>query len=181
MQLEFVLRDLPGSVEIQVEPNVEPSVLGCPEAARGFPVCTATVTYSGRGYGAAFGWVQLVRSTDGTSEGRDFELDPFEPLGRLPHPFCFFGFAPTLFDAPSRPTRDSIQWTAHTFLCFLSEGTQHLQACAVLGFQWGFALEESAVMLFPPAAVSPAAWNDHLGLLRTSHPTWEFARGYRQD
>ena len=55
-------------------------------------------------------------------------MDPFEPLGRLAHPFCLFGFAPTLFDAPSRDSRAPIVWTAHSFLAFIGEDGNRLKA-----------------------------------------------------
>ena len=121
MLADFTLWDFPGWVEVAVEPNYDPGALGTAVTARGFPVCTATVTYRGRGYHAALGWIQLVKSTDNSSGGGQFEMDPFEPLGRLAHPFCFFGFAPTLFDAPSRDSRAPLVWTAHSFLAFIAE------------------------------------------------------------
>src|SRR5204863_43198 len=74
--------------------------------------------YAGSGYAAMLGWIQLVRSTDNGSRGREFELDPLEPLGVTPHPFCWFGLTPTLFDAPSRRTTDDLDWLAHSFLAF---------------------------------------------------------------
>jgi hypothetical protein len=117
VRLDFRLHDASGSIEVVVEPNKNPESLAKPPFAKDFPVCAATVTYAGEGYKAAMGWVQLVRSTDGGSGGRAFELDQFEPLGPSAHPFCFFGFAPVLFDAPARPSREDLDWSAETFLC----------------------------------------------------------------
>ena len=40
-----------------------------------------------------------------------FEIDPFDPFGlyeRAPLPYCWYGVAPTLFDAPSRAERAEI-------------------------------------------------------------------------
>jgi hypothetical protein len=102
VRLHFRLLAGPGWVDVRVEPNTDPEALGCPAFARDFPVCTATVTYAGQGYKAALGWIQLVRSTDGASAGEQFEMNLFEPLGQSPHPFCFFGFAPVLFDQLGR-------------------------------------------------------------------------------
>jgi hypothetical protein len=124
VRLSFTLRDLPGRVEVGVEPNAAPETLGCAPHAEGFPVCTATVEYAGAGYAAALGWIQLVRSTGGADAGASFEMDPFEALGRLTHPFCWFGFAPTLFDAPSRPSRVPLEWTAHSFLAYRRRGAR---------------------------------------------------------
>jgi hypothetical protein len=179
VRLDFVLRGLPGCVEVSLEPNTDPAAFGCSHAAEDLPVCTATVTYAAGGYNAALGWIQLVRSTDGADGGHQFELDPFEPLGRLPHPFCWFGFAPTLFDAPSRATREPMAWTAHSFLCFIASGAPVREARAILGFEWGFVIRDETVLLEGPASIAPAQWDRHVSLLRSEHPAWDFAAGYR--
>jgi hypothetical protein len=176
MRSEFRLRGLPGVVDVSLAPNDDPEALGCRPSGRGFPICTATVTYAGRGYSAALGWIQLVRSPDGASGGADFELDPYEPLGPLPHPFCWFGFAPTLFDAPSRSTRADMDWTAHSFLCFIGE---QREARAILGFSWGFRVRIEQIMIEAATPIAPSAWDSHLTLLRGDHPAWEFAPGYQ--
>ena len=143
MKLDFVARGLPGSVEATLEPNLEPTAIGCPSYAKDFPVCTARVAYHGSGYTSTFGWIQLVRSTDGSTGGESFELDPYEPLGRLPHPFCWFGFTPTLFDAPARPSRVQLDWTADSFLCFIADEAPEVRA--LLGFSWGFSIHAQNV------------------------------------
>jgi hypothetical protein len=179
VRLDFSLREASGSVEVAVEPNSNPEALGCPPFARDFPVCTATVTYAGEGYNAALGWVQLVLSTDGESAGTEFEMDPFEPLGSSSHPFCFFGFAPALFDAPARRSREDMDWSAETFLCFVPIGADGRETRAILGFSWGFSIQENAISLTPPARLAPVEWNKHRALLRREHPGWAFAGGYR--
>jgi len=121
MDLPFNLEGAPGRVAVAVEVNDDPEALGCVPAARGFPYCTATVSHPARGYAAALGWIQLVRSSDGDRGGDEFEIDPYEPLGHVPHPFAFFGFLPTLFDAPSRDPVIDMDWLAHSFLCRLTE------------------------------------------------------------
>jgi hypothetical protein len=136
VRLDFWLLDAAGSVEVTVERNTNPEAFGCPPFAQDFPVCTATVAYAGQGYRAALGWVQLVRAKDGASGGKDFELDPFEPLGRSSHPFCFFGFTPVLFDAPARRSRDDMDWIAESFLCFVPMESGEHEARAILGFGW---------------------------------------------
>jgi hypothetical protein len=138
------------------------------------------VTYAGRGYWAALGWIQLVCSSDHPGEGSQFELDPFEPLGRLPHPFCWFGFAPTLFDAPSRTSREPMRWVANSFLCFIASGAPAREARAILGFSWGFTINDSTISLESPAIVPPTGWDSHLPLLRREHPNWDFAAGYHR-
>jgi hypothetical protein len=177
MRLKFDLREHRGCVEVTVVPNDDPESLGCTPFGRGFPVCTATVSFAGRGYAAAFGWIQLVRSTDGASGGLEFEMDPFEPLGALPHPFCWFGVAPTLFDAPSRQTRADLEWMAHSFLSFIA---QPREARAILGFSWGFTVAEGQVSTTPPMPLEPGEWDRHLPILQREHPAWLFAPGYYQ-
>jgi hypothetical protein len=174
-----VLRGSPGWVDLTVKSNTDPQALGCPPHAKHFPVCTATVTYGGKGYKAALGWVQLVRSTDGPSTGEKFDLDPFEPLGRTTHPFCFFGFAPTLFDAPSRPALEQMDWTADSFLCFIAANPVRQEARAILGFRWGFTIREATISLEQTTMLPAAEWDGHLAVLRREHPAWDFASGYR--
>jgi hypothetical protein len=179
VRLDFFLRGAPGSVEVDVEPNTDPEALGCPAFARGFPVCTASVTYAEKGYRAALGWVQLVSSTDDASGGKEFEMDPFELLGPSPHPFCFFGFAPVLFDAPARRSREDMDWRAETFLCFVHTEAVSRETRAILGFRWGFGVRERAISLTPPTRLAPAEWNKHRAFLRREHPSWSFASGYQ--
>lgn len=176
--IDFSLWDLPGWVAITFEPNDDPGALGKPPAASGFPVCTAEVIYRGRGYKAALGWIQLVRSTDAANGGEEFEMDPYGPLGQLSHPFCFFGFAPTLFDAPSRDSRAPVDWTAHSFLCFIAGTSDRREARAILGFSWGFSIRDEIFSYESPAVLGPADWDDHLSLLAQEHPAWAFAAGY---
>jgi hypothetical protein len=176
MSFDFVLRGLRGSVSVTLAPNDDPVVLGCRPTGRGFPVCTAHVTYEGRGYDAIFGWIQLVRSTDNASAGREFEMDPYEPLGDLPHPFCWIGLTPTLFDAPSRATLVDLKWVGHSFLCFVPEASD---ARAVLGFSWGFDIDDGEISFHDIAPVTATEWDDHLPLLRREYPTWRFADGFR--
>jgi hypothetical protein len=181
VRLDFRLREASGWVEVAVEPNANPEELGCPPFARGFPVCAATVTYEGGGYRAALGWVQLVRSTDDASDGKEFAMDPFEPLGASSHPFCFFGFAPVLFDAPARPSREEMDWRAESFLCFTPTDSDKREARAILGFSWGFSIRARAISITPSAPLSAPEWNKHHALLRREHPDWTFATGYRDN
>lgn len=169
-----------GVVEVEVGVNEDPAVLGCPEYARGFPYCRATVTPPARGYADALGWVQLVNSTDLAGE---FRIDPFEPLGEVSHPFCFFGFAPILFDAPHREHRRNTDWIAHSFLCGLGEEPLEGQAGAdaILGFSWGFSIRDSRIDIDGPAVLGPDDWDRHLPYLGRSHPRWSFVPGFYED
>jgi hypothetical protein len=179
VRLDFRLHHASGSVEVTVEPNRNPESLAKPPFARDFPVCTATITYAGEGYKAAMGWLQVVRSTYGAGAWKEFEMDPFEPLGASTHPFCFFGFAPVLFDAPARPSREDLDWSAETFLCFVPMDVDRRETRAILGFSWGFSIREGAISLTPPTRLAPLEWDKHHPLLRREHPAWSFAKGYR--
>jgi hypothetical protein len=177
MHLPFMLDGEQGSVDVVVEVNTDPEAMGCGPSARGFPYCEASVIHPARGYAAALGWVQLVRSTDGVSGGESFEMDPFAPLGPVSHPFGFFGFLPTLFDAPSRDEVTDLDWTAHCFLSRLGEGDRRVEA--VLGFSWGFAVNGGAITPRGPQSLDPHDWDDHRAVLTLEHPGWSFVPGFR--
>jgi hypothetical protein len=169
MRIPFTMDGRPGQVDVSVDINTDPEALGCRPAARGFPYCSASVTHPARGYAAALGWIQLVRAAD---SGASFELDPFEPLGPVSHPFCFFGFLPALFDAPSRDPVADLDWDAHTFLCRL--GQQERQALPLLGFTWGFSVEDGEITPRGPDVLDPGAWEEHRPVLAAQHPAWSF-------
>ncbi len=173
LELPFRHAGRDAAVAVQIGANEDPAALGCREAARGYPVCRATIAPPARGYDDALGWIQLVASTDSGDGG--FAMDPFEPLGEAATPFCFFGFAPVLFDAPSRPTRADVDWVAHSFL---AEVTDTEAAAAILGFSWGFRIRDGAIAIAAPAPLrGDDAWDRHLPVLATAHPGWTFAPG----
>jgi|HubBroStandDraft_2_1064218.scaffolds.fasta_scaffold424808_2 hypothetical protein len=171
MRIEFVHAGKPGTVRVEVAANDDPAALGCPDGARGLAYCRATIEQDARGYADALGWIQLVDSSDAPG---GFAIDPFEPLGEVSHPFCFFGFAPTLFDGPSRPTREDMSWTARAFLAGIGED---FEAFAILGFAWGFTIAAGEVAIVGPTELTGSAWDDCLPPLRESHPGWRFAPG----
>lgn len=173
MRWPLMLAGAEGHVDVVVAVNVDPQMFGCRDAARGFPYCSASITHPARGYAAALGWIQLVRSTDNASGGAAFEMDPFEPLGPASHPFCFFGFLPTLFDAPSRDSLLDMEWTAHSFLCRLGEDEHQVQP--LLGFCWGFAIRAAAITASGPEVLAQEDWERDLPVLVREHPTWSFA------
>jgi hypothetical protein len=123
LSILFSLRGLSGLISVSLTGNTDPDAIGYlllsggqpNDAARGFPVCRATVTYPADGYAAMFGWTQMVRSTD--SDPARFEMDPIAFYQQIPTPYAFFGVRPELFDAPSRDSRDDMTWEAHSFLC----------------------------------------------------------------
>ena len=177
--LQFSYLDLTGTITIDCVPNVSPEVLGCSPGALGLPVCTAAVTFPGRGYRAMFGWIQLVKSSDNESAGDAFEMDPLSLFAGVDSPYAFFGHLPTLFDGPSRPKRDDMDWLAHSFLAATPfDGKRRVVPLA--GFSWGFEVRGSVVALRPVARLAPADWRAHLRVLGQAHPAWRFAaEGWR--
>src|SRR6201992_3600783 len=100
MRIDSLHATKAAAVRVEVAVNDDPRALGCSDDSRGLPYCRAVIEQDARGYADALGWIQLADSSDPPG---GFQIDPFEPLGEVTHPFCFFGFAPTLFDGTSWP------------------------------------------------------------------------------
>jgi len=126
------------------------------------------------------GWIQLVRSGDNESGGELFEMDPLAFLGPLAHPFCWLGLNPILFDVPSRSSLADLEWTARSFLCVPDDLGDGLAAHAVLGFEWGFAIEKREIMLHPPSRLGSTAWDEILPVLSAEHKGWGFPPGFTE-
>jgi hypothetical protein len=177
MEIDFRHDGDQGRVTVRCAPNDDPASLGKGEEARGFPVCSATITFPGTGYRAVFGWVQLVCSTDNAFEGRAFEMDPLRFFEDSPAPYCWYGINPTLFDAPSRDERRPLEWLAHTFLAVTPrEPDAPKHVVPLLGFSWGFVIGDGErIVLRPAEELAAGAWNDHLPYLRDCYPSWHFS------
>ena len=153
LRVPFSLRGISGLISASVTPNSDPGAIGYSlltgglpvDAARGFPVCRATVTYPAQGYAAMFGWTQMVRSTDSAPD--KFEMDSIALYQQIPTPYAWFGVTPELFDAPSREYRQDMTWEAHSFLCVSPDAvlTRHVQA--ITGFSWGFTISQHDITL----------------------------------
>jgi hypothetical protein len=182
MDLDFSLRGITGRVSVTYERNDRPELVGSGPDSAGFPRCHAAVDYPARGYDAVLGWVQLVRSDDNRSGGREFEIDPLAFLGDLPHPFCWIGLEPQLFDAPSRSPIADLDWMARSFLCVPDGGGDAgYEVHALTGFDWGFRARGGAVDLVPPSLLAAQDWDDHLEVLEALYPSWRFVPGFRAD
>lgn len=183
--IPFGLRGQPALLRVDVRRNDDPVRLGCDlldpnlpgNAAEGFAVCEATVETALSGYAAAFGWIQVVRSTDDSSGGTAFDLDPLALFRDIPTPFAFFGIKPVLFDAPFREQRHDLRWEAETFLCVVPDAVMSRSVHPVVGFRWGFALRDGALSLRDTTPLDGAAWAPHVALLAAAYPTWAFAPG----
>jgi hypothetical protein len=181
--VQFRLRGEVGAVLARVAPNTDPLAIGCGlldsavpgTAASGYPVCRAEVQFRPRGYSAAMGWIQLVRSTDGQLPER-YELDPLSLFRHADTPYAFFGIRPELFDAPFRGRRASMMWRARSFLCASPDAVMSRIALPLCAFAWGFSIEEdgSTPSITGPEALSK--WAEHVRLLETAHPAWRFRK-----
>lgn len=176
LEIEFTYRDDRGRVSISCVPDEAPADVGKDEGSRGFPVCTATIDYPGKGYRGLFGWVQLVRSTDSPVGRASFEMDPLKFFEDSPAPYCWFGVLPTLFDAPSRNERRPMTWMAHSFLAATpwDRGPQR-QVVPLLGFSWGFEIDGTGrITIVHEAQLAAEDWAAHIPFLRGTYPTWSF-------
>ena len=169
---DFTYQATPGRVEVDVLANADPVSLGCDADNRQFPACKAKVRYAGGGYRAMFGWVQLVRSTDAATV--DFEMDPYFLFPDIDSPYCFYGYKPTLFDAPGRTHRDDLDWIAHSFLAATPTEYGARQVVPLQGFSWGFSIRSGMIDLAPALPLAPNEWTIHIPYLRAVYPTWQF-------
>ncbi|WP_433890076.1 hypothetical protein [Streptomyces sp. CA-111067] len=177
MILPFVHDGVTGTVTVAVERVNEPGVVGSPAESPGFPSCTAVVDHPARGYRAMFGWVQLVRSTDNSSDGTAFEMDPFRIFEDAPSPYCFYGVQPTLFDAPSRDERRPLAWLAHSFLAWTPLEPADRHVVPLTGFSWGFDIDGAGrITARPVGELAGGDWEAHRSRLGGWYPGWAFDR-----
>jgi hypothetical protein len=184
LHISFALRGISGLIAISVTANTDPDAIGYSlltggqptDAARGFPVCRAIVTYPAEGYAATFGWTQMVRSTDSAPDR--FAMDPIALYQQIRTPYAFFGGHPELFDAPSRDSRYDMAWEAHSFLRVAPDAVLTRHAQAIAGVSWGFTIDRHTITFAQPAALGPETWDNHLDLLKSSYPAWTFDSGY---
>jgi len=178
---DFEFGERRGRVAVTCIPSTNSPSIGKSGGSEGFPICTANVDFSGQGYNAFFGWVQFVCSTDNSSGGRDFEVDPLYLFSDSPSPYCFFGLKPTLFDAPSREKKMPLTWLAQSFLAAtpldpeLAVDLRNRRVLPLIGFSWGFEIDDKEkCTLLPIKKLAETEWNGRIELLRKGYPTWRF-------
>jgi hypothetical protein len=179
MDVAFSLRGIAGLIHVTYKRNDNPALVGSGPDSTGFPWCHASVDYPAQGYHAVLGWIQLVCSDDNASGGRQYELDPLAFLGDLPHPFCWFGLNPQLFDAPSRSPLRDMKWRAQSFLCVPDGDQNAMEVHALAGFGWGFDVSGPQISLVEPYALLPRDWDSNLSTLAHLHPAWSFEPEFR--
>lgn len=182
LELPYRWNGVDAVVRVEMGVNDDPEAFGVEEFALGFPFCRATIEPAALGYREMIGWVQVVERSD---LGDGFEIDLCEPLGDVPHPFCFYGYSPTMFDCP-HATYPDWDFNAHTFLCGQggklleqTEDERH-EVRAVLGFEWGFSKRAEKIDSFGLRRLSAEDWDRHLPYLhrRFSDPRWTFLPGF---
>ncbi|MGH2588771.1 MAG: hypothetical protein ACRDJE_27935 [Dehalococcoidia bacterium] len=143
----------------------------------GFPVFQAVIDYSGAGYHAGMGWVQIVTVTG--PGGRVRSSVDVAPIFRdIDYPFAEFGHLPTLFDAPGpNPPRSDETWVAESFLTVVPDVARSRRVRAVLGFRWGYDLKEMCAAPRPVELTSEADWQRCRAVLQDRYPNWEFDPG----
>lgn len=179
LSVPYTFRGKQGQVRVTVSANTDPRALGCdlldeslpPDAASGFPVCTAQPEIELQGYAAACGWIQVVRSSDSSG---GFEMDPLALFRDVGTPFAFFGIAPLLFDAPFRHARYDLVWQARAFLAALPDGVMSKVVRPLAAFEWGFTVRGRDLDIDDPGALALAAWDEHLPLMADAYPAWSF-------
>jgi hypothetical protein len=175
----FELHGRRGTVTVTYGENVDPrhwgyEVLGLPydlSAARGFPVLEASVRYSGQGYRAFMGWIQIVRYT--------YDDDPAVVLIDRPPalldvdtPFLASGPNPTLFDAPST-TRREAHWRADDFLVASPDAVMTKTLRPIYSLCWGYdRVPSGRVTLRPCQRQSVDAWIGLRPYIEDRHPRW---------
>lgn len=148
---------------------------------RGFPVIRAIVNYSGFGYEAMFGWIQIVTHRYPGGEESETSVDVAPQFQNYPVPYCFYGYKPTLYDAPCHNPGISMKWTAYSFLCPLTitdENGKKLVA-PFLGLKWGYSLENGKVSsLHAPEVVGADKWNQLTIGIRDEFKDWAFSSSF---
>jgi hypothetical protein len=187
--IRFALRGRKGQVEVRRTTNEDPrrwgyhlleGALGFPAAkAEGFPVVSARVRYDGEGYGAAMGWVQVVRMREvGSSEEHEI-VDKPPQLADDGSPYCFWGSEPSFFDAPSTTARLEL-WSAHAFLVASPDAVMTREVRPVCGFSWGFSNAGTHPDADAVRQIGEKEWSVVCDVLARSYPEWSFGAWWHE-
>jgi hypothetical protein len=183
LELSFSVRGGTGSVHVHYGVTEDPVAVGFDLVAvgfdatafRGFPVCWADVRFDQGGYRAMFGWIQLVTTSDVAAPGDPFvsiDIPPF--LAQEDSPLAFFGYQPTLFDAPANPGHPDGEWIAESFLVAAPDVARTRRLAPITGFRWGYRLTAGVPEPLAVAPIGPDRWDAHRALLAERHPSWAF-------
>ena len=179
LAVPFELRGLDGFVAVDRVANEDPRRWGYDllgefpmEQPLGFPVVRASVGYPAEGYHATMGWIQLVYRAADWGE-RDVVVDLTPQHENSGTPYCFWGFSPAFFDAPSTP-QEGIRWTANAFLATSPDALMTKTVVPVCGFRWGYATTQNPPELLALELIGADAWESARVVLKERFPEWEF-------
>jgi hypothetical protein len=187
--LPFSCRGGTGSVQVHYGVTADPEEIGFglvavgydPARFRGFPAVRAEVSFGQDGYRAVFGWVQIItRTTEPTSDAAgetEVSVDLAPLLADQDCPLAFFGYLPTLFDAPANPDHPDGDWVAESFLVAVPDIARTRRLAPVTGFNWGYRLKSGRAQPLPAGPAGPQRWLAHRAMLAERHPTWSFLPG----
>ncbi len=182
LEIPFRLRGCGGLVRVQCLVNDDPqlwgnTLLGEPvpplaraDIGRGFPACSATVSFEGRGYTAYMGWIQIVRFSGARS---GVLVDQMPQLLGSGMPYISWGPSPAFFDNPHSDDR-GIEWKADTFLVATPDAVMTRVVEPICAFSWGWSTTENPPSIQAPRLAHPAAWSDACAILRPQFPGWTF-------
>jgi hypothetical protein len=152
------------------------------DATTGFPALLARVEPEGSGYNNWLGWIQLVNERDPKGVSISSAHDPIWFLRDKEVPYGAVGYAPSFFDAPSRPAHRAVLWEADLFLCTVpsispEDGRPDSPLEPLAGVRWGFRIAEDGGTPAPivPRLTGDWAWASWVPVLRRAFPTWRFA------
>lgn len=125
LKIPFVFKGKHGSISVEISENRGIKSSGFTAIGhkfkdgdvKGYPTMKASVSYTGRGYEALFGWVQIVTHTYDGGPEIEAVVDIASQFSEYSNPFCFYGYKPTIFDAPRHNPGVTMNWIAYTFLC----------------------------------------------------------------
>ena len=211
LTIPFTSRSLCGEVRVTLRPNRDPNHAhgldlffplvprsDFPRQFFGFPVLHGEVVYpipaEQPSYGCLFGWFQFVRCinpeipSDADVKYGAWEMDIFPYAQDIPSPITYWGYNPSIFDAPARLVNDSEkieekEWRAQSLLGILEDAgsTKRVKLVPGVGFGWGFDIRaaeggKSRIITIKGLEVLDARkeWGNRIGLLRDSYSAWTF-------
>ncbi len=148
---------------------------------KGFPVIMAEVKYGGLGYESMLGWVQIVTHRYPGGPESEVSVDVAEMFQGYQNPYCFYGYKPTLYDAPCHNPGVTMEWIAYSFLSPLKQidENEKKMVAPVVGFKWGYALKNGKIdRIFQPESVYERKWVELSREVRGEYSDWTFKEGF---
>lgn len=184
LTIPFRIRGYDGQVAVLYWENQDPTAIGFDRLnlpfdisiTRGFPVFQASVSYSGSGYNATLGWIQVVTVDAIAPEAGHHASVDVAPIFRgTDSPFAAFGQTPTTFDAPGpNPPRTDEHWVAETFLVACPDVARTRVIQPILGIRWGYQLTAMEATPLGLEIATADDWERCAGVLRSEYPSWIF-------